>query len=457
MTIGYKASKQSAAKRLSTQLSTWTAVDQGGGTVSTSSYTRPSDWLAMPDLGTTQQFVGLYAIFTDQNLLTVRASGNYTVDWGDGIIENYTSNVAAYHSYSYAAISSNTLSSRGYKQVFVKITPQAGYNITALNFQRMYTGQAIQGMPYNWLEMAAYTPYLTDLLVGAVTHDANMYYDQNNGMPLLEIVDFKSTAITDATNTFCNCKSLQLVKSFAGNLVYTPYMFANTGIKSIPLLSLGSCTDARSMFANSKLESIPNFTLTNVQQATSMFSGTNITSVSNLTLTNCYSANSMFANCYQLRTVGSVTVSGGIYVPAQSGQVRYCDNMFQNTPSLTTIGTVNISTGAQATYQVSMVNMFDNSGIIKLPDISRIDTSGLLVYSWDLGGMYNLSDTTVLTLGIGASISFRNAKLSSASLNAIYSQLNTSASSRTINVTNCFGSAGSNKTLATNRNWTVVG
>lgn len=454
MTIGYKASKQSASKRLSTQLSTWTAVDAGGGTLPTggSTYTRPSDWLALPDVGTTQQFIGLYAVFTQQNLLAFRVNGNYTVDWGDGVIENFTANTVASHSYNYATISASTLSSRGYKQVIIKITPQAGYNITELNFQRFYTGQVTAGMPYNWLEMVAYTPYLNSLLVGTTTRDDAS--DFNNIIPLLEIVDFKSTAITDATNAFKNCRALQLVKSFAANLQYAQYMFQYTAIKSIPLLNLANCSDTRWMFANSKLETVPDFNLANVQRSSGMFFSSNITTVPNLTLTNCYNAQYMFADCYNLRSVGSITMKGGIYVPAQSGMVRYTDYMFQNTPALTTIGTLDITSN---TTMLIMGSAFNNCGMVKLPEIVSIDSNSRSVYQYDFGGCYNLADVSSITLGISTYIIFRNAKLSAASLNTIYGLLNTSGISKTIDVSNCFGAAGSTKSIATNRGWTVIG
>jgi len=454
MSIGYKASKQSAGKRLSTSLSTWTAVDAGGGTLPTGgSYTRPADWLALPDVGTTQQFVGLYAIFTQQNLLAIRVQGNYTVDWGDGVIENYNSSVTAYHSYNYSAINANTLSSRGYKQVIVKITPQAGYNITELNFQRMYTGQLVAGMSYPWLEMTAYTPYLTALLVGAVNTDSNNYNDPNIGMQYLEMVDFRSTAITEATSAFANCTSLQVVKNMAGNFQYTPYMFYNCAIKSVPALSMSNCSDARFMFANSKLETFPTMTLTNLQSATGMFSNTNIVTVPNLTLTNCYNTQYMFAECDSLRTVGNVTIKGGVYVPAQGGLVRYLEYMFKNSRLLSSVGTMDILSN---TTLLQMGSCFENCGIVKVPSVTNMDSNNPSVFEYSFISAFNLIDVSNI-LGVGASINFSNTKLSSASLNLVYGLLNTSAASRTINVSNCIGAAGSNKTIATNRGWTVIG
>src|SRR5574337_259210 len=50
-----------------------------------SGWTRPSAWLAMPSVvSTDQKFVGLHAVYEDGNFVALSASGDYTVDWGDG-------------------------------------------------------------------------------------------------------------------------------------------------------------------------------------------------------------------------------------------------------------------------------------------------------------------------------------------------------------------------------------
>jgi len=95
-------------------------------------WTRPADWLTMPTPGT-QEFVGLLAITDDTvNYLALQFAGNYTVDWGDGVTENVATGVKAQHQYTYSAISSSTLSTRGYKQVLVRVTPQSGQNLTII-------------------------------------------------------------------------------------------------------------------------------------------------------------------------------------------------------------------------------------------------------------------------------------------------------------------------------------
>jgi hypothetical protein len=97
---------------------------------------RPTDWLQIPSIGEGEEVAYfLLAIFNDDsNNWAIKISGDYTVDWGDGApTEDIASGVQAEHTYDYSTISDNTLSVRGYKQVLVKIIPQVGNNLTAIN------------------------------------------------------------------------------------------------------------------------------------------------------------------------------------------------------------------------------------------------------------------------------------------------------------------------------------
>jgi hypothetical protein len=54
---------------------------------------RPPDWLPLPAIQSGEQkLVGLFAVYPGEgNVVAVRAAGNYTVNWGDGTIEQITS------------------------------------------------------------------------------------------------------------------------------------------------------------------------------------------------------------------------------------------------------------------------------------------------------------------------------------------------------------------------------
>lgn len=67
------------------------------------SWVRNKVWKPMPSIAPTDQaFHGLVAVYPhDSNYLALRASGDYTVNWGDGTIENVTGGAVASHTYVY--------------------------------------------------------------------------------------------------------------------------------------------------------------------------------------------------------------------------------------------------------------------------------------------------------------------------------------------------------------------
>ena len=68
-------------------------IKQGG----TGDWIRPADWLEIDSLvmAGEQKTVGLYAIYQNVNNLGMtntvafQVTGNYTVDWGEGLVENF--------------------------------------------------------------------------------------------------------------------------------------------------------------------------------------------------------------------------------------------------------------------------------------------------------------------------------------------------------------------------------
>ena len=108
-----------------------------------SEWQRPTDWLPMPTniTETDQIFVGLHAVIENSDnycaFSFTTSAGQYRVDWGDGNITLHNSGTIAQYQYNYAAISNSTLSSRGYKQVIIKVTPVSG-NLQSCNFQQRF-------------------------------------------------------------------------------------------------------------------------------------------------------------------------------------------------------------------------------------------------------------------------------------------------------------------------------
>jgi hypothetical protein len=129
--------------------------DNAGG----SGWVRPVDWLPMPDVSSTEQkFVGLFAVYNlPENFIAVYFEGDYTVDWGDGTVENFNSGETAQHSYSWSATPASTLTNQGYRQVVATVIPQSGSNLTAMNLSARHDSVS-ENYSYSWLDISVSLP-----------------------------------------------------------------------------------------------------------------------------------------------------------------------------------------------------------------------------------------------------------------------------------------------------------
>ena len=144
------------------------AAISGGSTPSPAPWVRPTDWLPLPTVTETdQKFVGLHAVYPDANFVALSAAGDYTVDWGDGVVENFASSTVAQHEYNYDTydVGGTTLCSRGYKQAVVTVTPQAGQSLTFLNLHQRHSALTVQ-YSSGFLDIDLSSASLTDLRIG---------------------------------------------------------------------------------------------------------------------------------------------------------------------------------------------------------------------------------------------------------------------------------------------------
>ena len=275
----------------------------GGGV---KEWQRPADWLPMPTniTETDQIFVGLHAVIENSDnycsFSFTTSAGQYRVDWGDGNVTLHNSNTIAQYQYNYASISNSTLSSRGYKQVIIKVTPVSG-NLLSCNFQQRFVTTPVQNQAYSSgfldciLSMPnsstggsitfgglnirhSYCEKVEIKTIGNVTSMQNMF----NGCHSLQSVPLFNTAnVTNMQNMFNLCYSLQIVPLFNTiNVTNMLSMFnACTSLKSVPLFNTINVTNMSSMFSSCiSLQSVPLFNTTNVTNMSGMFG-------------NCYSLN----------------------------------------------------------------------------------------------------------------------------------------------------------------------
>ena len=425
------------------------------GTTSTSTdWVRPSDWLALPTVGSSEQkFVGLVAVFdTDSNYLAFTCAGAYTVDWGDGTVENIATNTKAQHQYVYSGISNSTLCSRGYKQVIVTITPQTG-NLTSINLQQTHSSNAVAYVS-SFLDILLSCQYLTSLTIGGTT----TYHS------LLEQVTIRNHALTSCSNLFSNCYSLVSVPLFnMASVTTTQNMFLNCySVVTVPLFNTVSVTNMTSMFSScASLLSVPLFNTISVTNMASMFNA--CVSLLSAPLFNTMSVvdmSSMFQNCQSLISVplfntASVTNMNSMFAACfavksiplfNTALVTNMSFMFTNCRKLITLPLFNTSSVTNASsmlsncFALSIVPAFNFSSVTSTtspfstcPSISKVLITGLR-YTLNLAGM----------------------SLSATEINNIFTNLGTAVGTQTITITGNRGATTCTPSIATAKGFTVV-
>ncbi len=283
-----------------------------------------------------------------------------------------------------------------YKVALVTITPQAGQNLTVVNFLAKNNQAGLQAYATGWLDLAISVPNVsgTGFTLGgiAVTH---RYLEKAN------LVAYG--ALTTMASMFQNCSSLQTIPAFPG--------------------SVATVNNMSNMFQNcSSLQTIP------------AFPGS-VATVSSMT--------SMFQNCSSLQTIPPF--------PGSVAAVSNMSNMFNSCSSLQTIPAF---PGSVATVN-NMTNMFNSC--FSLQAIPAMSMSGVSSSANALAFVSSPQLARIPVTGMRFSFSVASCKLSAAALNEIFTGLPT-VTGQTITVTGNYGvsQSGYNPTIATAKGWTVT-
>jgi len=423
--------------------------------------------------------------------------GNYTVDWGDGNIINYTSGTKASHTYNYFDANLNntngnvsfidtgdlvlrsnhgyantytvsfanittttgitidtqyyvinantnyfqlsntvggsavTLTNDGtgailsYKQAIIKVTPQAGANITqALLQSRNSTTYPI---PYEtgFLDIGCSIPNVSSSSnFGIGTENLNSASAAVSMSNLERVSIFDYGTLTSTQYLFTYCSELRSVPLFNTSNVTTFYgMFWNCyNIQTIPLFNtanvvnmtqtLGFCNSLQSapawdltkvtvtngMFIGcSNLKFVPAYNTPALQDMTSMFNScSNLKSVPLFNTVNATSMSSLFYNCFNLvevplfNTVNVTAMNSTFYgcyklkvVPAfNTVNVVTTNSMFSSCYSLETVPWFNISKVSDMTYMFQLC--------FNLQTVPLFDTSSANYMQWMFYGCTKL-------------------------------------------------------------------
>ena len=320
---------------------------------SSNMWIRPTDWLTMPTITSSEQKIAMLMPVYPQgsNFLAFTIAGAYTVDWGDGVIENVATGVKAQHEYSYADADLNpTVTSDGYKMAIVVVTPQAGQNITSVNFNQKY---ALTGSTFPdtspILEIILSCPNLTSIALGnnnsasvfckslVSFSGVNMgqivsFADLFANLVLLENVSFDVlNRISNTNNMFGSCSSLTSVPLFnTAAVIDMGLMFIScSSLKNVPLFNTAAVTTMFAMFSSCpSLTSVPLFNTAAVSNMSGMLNGcSSLTSVPLFNTAAVSNMSNMFFNCSSLKNVPLFNTASVIFTSF----------MFNGCPSLTSV------------------------------------------------------------------------------------------------------------------------
>ena len=381
-------------------------------------WVRPAEWLALPDnVDGVQKVSILNAVFdTDSEFVAMIFEGDYTVDWGDGTIENFASGVKAEHKYEYSNVNlnSDTVAKFGYKQCVITITPQAGNNLTVIDLNKYPSLYGDTRWMFNILDININAQYCTNLWLGCNNASTEITIMSRAQFKLLESVNIGELNCTSLLGLFSSCKKLQ-----------------NVSIKSTTSVSVMSY-----MFNSCiSLKSIPD-----------------------LDYSNCTTLSNFATRCYRLKELGHFNTTSALTV--LTSFANNCENLtkaatFDNTHYVTDVASMYY--GAALTtfpdydfYSVTTINITVNTPIEIFPAIT-FGPALTSVFVTPLGSSH------IKRMLAPIPVSFIvNGKMGANDLNEMYTILPT-VTGKTVTVAGNYGVSGDDPTIATAKGWTVVG
>ena len=208
-------------------------------------YVRPLEWLQIEHLITEgeEKMVGLYAVWDAANVAnnyfnnycTMVITGNCTVDWGDGTVENFASNANAEHVYDYDDLPDSTICEGGYKQAIITVTPQDGQHITQYNLGNKHSADIHYQSSSNWLDISISGTHISRILMynnckaiflekfkayqqtTLCTNMQNMFF-YCTSLQSIDLSSFNTSNVTTMSSMFNYCYSLQSIDLSLSNL-----------------------------------------------------------------------------------------------------------------------------------------------------------------------------------------------------------------------------------------------
>ena len=355
----------------------------------------PSDWITYTvPAASDQKVIGTVAVFNQDsnyfavNIATTDAS-NYTVDWGDGTSASFASGVTAEKNYLWSDISAATVTSEGYRQAVVTITPTtSGRTFSNLQLNRRHSALTSSTTIFSpWLSLSISAPNATSITL-AGSPDATKVVTG-----LAQQIQIFSSNITSPSGLFQNCYALQdVVFNTSGTLTNLTSMFSGCrNLKVAPFFNTASATNMSNMFNGClALQSVP---LYNTSSVTDGMSG-------------------MFNACASLRTVpffntASVTNMSSIFFAAYSlesvplwntASVTNMQNMFFNCYSLKSVPlfnsalVTNMANFLYGTACVESIPVFNTAAVTDMSGMFRFSSGMVFLPALNTSAVTNISN-----------------------------------------------------------------
>lgn len=433
----------------------------GGITRSSDGFVRPTDWLALSTAPEPEGVRAIHAVFNSpSNFCAIRCQGAYTVDWGDGSPpQNYSNNAFAYYNYNWNNINPSTLTSYGYRQAVVTITPQAGNNLTFIHLAEKHNELGLtNSYSTGWLDINVNAPNLTSggsRLFFGTTSVRSVYlkrvYIKNWGnltslngvfqrcrdLEALNEHEWNTGNITSFSTTFLGCESLKSLDT--RNWVTSAANTFNEMFRT--------CTNLKTIagLENWNTSNVTTFALM-FGSCPALFSDKEVLNLNNWNTANVTTLNGMFNTCTSLRnlSISSWNVS----------KISILDQFVNGASGLEKLDISMWNLSACTSCSNPFQNCFSIKEI-KLPSLSSVTNFGANFTQTT----NNLSNFTFPASGISASINFTSCCFDSTTLDYIYTNLSTVSSSpvKTITVTGNYGVNNDNPSIAQGKGWQVTG
>jgi surface protein len=435
--------------------------------VVTTPWTRPSGWLALPTLtAADEKIVGLVAVSSDANFIAILVTGavGYTVNWGDGTIENFAPNVQANHQYVYSNVNiGGNYIARNYKQAIVTITPQAGGSITAVNLGVKNSTTGLGKYVTPWLDMNISLPNCTLANLVICGAAAPTFISMLERVNIVKLNNYNN----NGGSQFWAASALQNVTWPAGAVFAggQSYMYYNcSALQSVPDIDLSQASSTTSMFSGcyslvvppvintttaliscdgmfngcSSLQTAPFFNTINISTTNTLFAGCN--SLINVPLydtRNVTIFSSMFSGCSKLQIVPFLnTIKGTTFTGMFTGCSKITSVPLFNTVAATAMGSMFsscVSLTSVPLFNTALVTTMDSmfSGCTSLTSVPSFNTVSVTLMGSMFSGCTSL--TAVPLFNTALVISMASMFLNNKSLVAIPS-FNTANNTSTVSM-----------------------